>query len=273
MYQIKLLGTDTEVFLKDFNGNYVPAVGLIGGTKRNPRPYDNEGSAVQEDNVMLEFNTKPAYTESEWVGNINKVLVNIFEELRAKNLTIDIVPSVEFTDEQLSSKQAQEMGCEGDYSAWTGEANDLINPMFLGNIRTAGGHIHISFSVLGQDPNMLQKRNLVRALDLTLGLPSVLLDDDERRRKYYGRPGAFRTNYEDRVEYRTLSNFWIKNDNLKAWAYNGVVDAIRRLNKWEMFHTETLWGEFFQERIEKAIKTSNKVIASDLIRTLNVNMP
>jgi len=273
MYQIQAIGTDTEVFLKDIQGNSIPAVGLIGGTKKEPRPIDEHGSALQEDNVMLEFNTIPAQNCSQWVGNINKVLVHVFDELRAKGLVVDISPSVEFADHQLMSEQAKQMGCEPDASAWTGEDNELISPMRLKNLRTAGGHIHVSFTVDGEAPRMVQKRNLIRMLDITLGVPSIILDDDVRRRQFYGRAGAYRNKAEDRVEYRTLSNFWIKNDTLKEWAYEGVVDAIRKLNSYGSFVKSTNWGDFLRDRVIRCIKESDKSIASDLIRQYNVKMP
>jgi hypothetical protein len=273
MYQIQALGTDTEVFLKDSEGNSIPAVGLIGGTKKEPRPIDNKGSALQEDNVMLEFNTIPAHNSNAWVNNINKVLVHVFEELRAKGLVVDISPSVEFKEHQLMSEQAKQMGCEPDASAWTGEDNELISPMRLKNLRTAGGHIHVSFKVDGEDPRMMHKRNLIRMLDITLGVPSILLDDDSRRREFYGRAGAYRNKADDRVEYRTLSNFWIKNDTLKEWAFNGVVDAIRKLNSYGDITKTSNWGEFVKDRVIACIRNSDRHIASDLIRQYNVRMP
>ena len=48
-------------------------------------------------------------------------------------------------------------------------------------------------------------------MDYTLGLDSLLLDSDTRRRSMYGRAGSFRFK-EYGIEYRTLSNFWIKNN-------------------------------------------------------------
>lgn len=273
MYRILAIGTDTEVFLKDKAGNNVTAIGRIGGTKANPRPLDDKGSAVQEDNVMLEFNTPPARNDTEWVNGINNVLINVIEELKQKGLVINISPSVEFASELLKNPQAQHMGCEPDFCAWTGDQNEVLTPALLGDVRTAGGHIHVSFQVDDDDPTAEQKLNLLRVLDLTLGVPSVLLDDDERRRKYYGRPGAYRIKAINRVEYRTLSNFWIRNDPLKRWVFNNTVEAVRRLNQNGRFYVENRWGEFDKNKICECIQTGNKKTAESLINTYRIPMP
>jgi len=274
MYGLKKIGTDTEIFLKDKDGKSITAIGLIGGTKQKPRAIlDKLGSAVQEDNVMCEFNTPPAENGTQWVGGINKVLAFIIDELKTKGIVIDIVPSVEFDSLSLAHPQAMHMGCDPDFSAWTLEQNPQLDPSVMKNIRTAGGHIHVSFSYRGGPPNRIQMMNVIRMMDLTLGVPSVILDTDDRRRNYYGIPGAHRVKAEDRVEYRTLSNFWIKNDTLKEWAYNNTVDAIRRLNRLGSFGGEELWGTALEKDILQCIRTSDRKLAARLVATSNVQMP
>lgn len=274
MYSLKKIGTDTEIFLKNKEGQPVPVIGLIGGTKEKPRPIlDKQGSAVQEDNVMCEFNTPPAENSTQWVGGINKVLAFIVDEMREKGLVIDISPSVQFNPDDLVHPQARYMGCDPDFSAWTFEQNPLLDPSIMQDIRTAGGHIHVSFLYRGGLPNRVQMMNVIRMMDYTLGVPSVLLDNDDRRRSFYGRPGAHRVKAEDRVEYRTLSNFWIRNDTLKAWAYNNTVDAIRRLNKLGSFGGEEFWGASLQKDIEQCIKKSDRALAAKLIASGHIAMP
>lgn len=274
MYTILKLGTDTEIFLNDkITGQPVPACGLIGGTKKEPRPIDDRGSALQEDNVMLEFNTPPAENAEQWVSGINKVLAHVIDELKEKNLVINISPSVEFKPEQLKSQQAKEMGCEPDYSAWSLEQNSTMNHRIMQNVRTSGGHIHVSFMVDGQLPSRINMINLIRMMDLTLGVPSVLLDNDDRRRSFYGRPGAHRIKDENRVEYRALSNFWIRNDRLKRWAFDNTIEAIRRLNSHGSALNTSLWGEHLREDIHNCLKDSNKDIAERLVSTHGVKLP
>ena len=62
-------------------------------------------------------------------------------------------------------------------------------------------------------------------MDLFLGVPSVTLDSDTRRRELYGKAGAYRAK-DYGVEYRTLSNFWIWKDSLKDWVYDQTQKAV-----------------------------------------------
>lgn len=272
MFTIKKIGTDTEVFIKDKQGTIIPVIGLVGGTKNDPRELDDLGSAVQEDNVMLEFNTIPAVNSEEWVSNINSVLAHIYDELAEKGLTIEIAPSALFTKEALAHRQAQEIGCEPDRCAWTMEENEILSPNKLGLVRTAGGHLHISFSVNDKNPEPNHKINIIRAADLYLGVPSVLLDTDDRRRSFYGKPGAYRDKTPDRVEYRTLSNFWIKNDNLKEWVFNNISGAFKALNTNASSH-DGLWGVGWRDRVYDAIVNGNKYAARALINANKIDMP
>lgn len=273
MFNILKIGTDTEVFLQDEKGRLVPAVGLVGGTKQKPRPLDDSGTAVQEDNVMLEFNTIPAQNAEEWLGNVNHALVLIIDEMKKKKMTLNYSPSVVFDDNQLKSAQARHMGCDPDYSAWTLSENPTQSAKSMRNVRTAGGHIHVSFHYRGKLPDRVHFVNLIRMMDLTLGVPSVILDNDDRRRSFYGVAGAHRVKHEDRVEYRTLSNFWLRNDSLKRWVYNNTVHAVRKLNQIGSFAGEEFWGETIKGDIIKCIANSDRKLAERLVETHRIPMP
>ena len=51
-------GCDPEFFLKDKTGKFISAIGLVGGSKEEPKAIGN-GCFVQEDNVAVEFNIPP----------------------------------------------------------------------------------------------------------------------------------------------------------------------------------------------------------------------
>ena len=54
---------------------------------------------------------------------------------------------------------------------------------------------------------------MVKLLDIFLGIPSVIIDPDKKRRELYGRAGAFRlTKYG--FEYRTLSSYMMSKDSI-----------------------------------------------------------
>ena len=63
------LGTDTELFAVDKEGNPKSLCGLIGGTKKKPNPFSkllSKQFAYQEDNVAIEFNIPPADNIDGW---------------------------------------------------------------------------------------------------------------------------------------------------------------------------------------------------------------
>lgn len=271
MLNLKAVGTDTEVFVVDMaSHSIIPVIGLIGGTKQKPRPLDDLGSAVQEDNVMLEFNTIPARTVEEFNKNINKVLTMIFDELRAKNLDVSILPHHVFNVDDLKHPQAQEIGCESDFNAWRVEENLPLSARRMKTMRTCGGHVHVSFDDDGVDPSFTTKVNLARALDIHLGLPAVLLDLDNVRRKFYGKPGAMRFKAADRIEYRTLSNFWISTPQLTSWVFNQVKNAISFLDK---LPKEEYWFPEDTMEIIDAVSKGNRKEALKLVQKYKVDMP
>lgn len=230
-YALKAVGSDPEFFLRDKKGQPAVAIGQIGGDKVQPRHINDDGfSAVQEDNVMVEYNIRPARTADEFAKNHKLVLDYLDNYLKEKGFRIDIVPTMEFKKKQLKHPQAREIGCMGDFNAWTWKPNPRPTYQILKGIRTAGAHVHVSYEYSGKQPSLDDQTQLVRMCDLSLGVPSIILDDDTLRRKFYGKAGCFRPK-DYGVEYRTLSNFWIKSPELMKWVFSQVVWSVRELNR------------------------------------------
>lgn len=268
MYTLKSVGADPEFFLADNKGKPVPAVGLIGGTKDEPKfifPGDTF-SAVQEDNVMVEYNIAPAQTAEEFVKNHLIVQAYLDKAIKEKGLVPLLKPSAVFTKEQLESQQAQDIGCIPDFDAWLDRPNDRLSVKTLGLNRVAGGHVHVSYEFEGKRPDKYHQIEAVRMLDLALGVPSLMLDDDNIRRRYYGKAGAFRPKTYG-VEYRTLSNFWLVNDNLLKWVFNQVIWAFLRLKNKKFIDT------LDQNAIQNAINGWNRSSAWKLIEKYEIPMP
>ena len=207
-----LIGADPEVFLRSTtSGKIVAAIGKLGGTKQKPSKCEH--GAVQEDNVLAEYNIHPAKTADEWVFYHQTMLREI---MRRTNCEVVIKASHSFDIGYLQSlgKQAVELGCEPDFCIYEEEPNSKPNPFQA--LRTAGGHIHISTE---QDITQV-----VKACDALLGVPSVLLDDDTQRRTMYGKAGCYRKKPYG-VEYRSLSNFWLRDEHVMRWAFSSAVEA------------------------------------------------
>jgi len=222
-----LLGTDPEMFLySEEQQKVIPVCGLVGGTKKDPLPIsDIKGFSLQEDNVALEFTIPPVGNIEDWVNNINFVKNYASETvLKPKNLIPLYVASARFAEEDLQTEQAQHMGCDVSYNAWTFQPHEVDRSDF--NLRTTGMHIHVGYD----NPDPETSLEIIRAMDLFLGVPSVILDPDVERRKMYGKAGDYRLKSYG-VEYRVLSGYFLNNDELLKWVYQNTIAAINFVNE------------------------------------------
>lgn len=222
-----LVGADPEVFMRK-DGLFKSAHGVIVGDKRNPQKVDR--GAVQVDGLALEFNIDPAANEQEFLTNI-KTVMGVLQSM-VPDFELVPVPVAEFGAEYLASQphEALELGCDPDFNAWEDGAP---NPRPNGEVtfRTGAGHVHIGW---GQDIDIHSAEHreacvmLTKQLDYYLGLPSMLYDTDTKRRTLYGAAGAFRPKPYG-MEYRVLSNAWLKSEELMAWVYRNTVRAVNDL--------------------------------------------
>lgn len=226
-YDYVYIGADPELFLKDTSGNYVSSIDKIGGTKSNPKKIDIAGTAVQEDNVAVEYNIVPSQTVEEFVAN--NFLAISYLDRRAKELGLSLAMDATalFPKSELEDMRALQFGCEPDFNVWS---NEYQSPPALDstnwNLRTAGGHIHVGY----KNPTEESSIELVKAMDLFVGLPAIKYDTDVVRRTRYGTAGSCRFKPYG-VEYRTPSNFWIKSRQAMVWIYKQTHAAISFLNR------------------------------------------
>jgi hypothetical protein len=223
------IGCDPELFLQK-NGQYVASQRYIHGTKKKPLQLKNGGFAMR-DNVAAEFGVPPAVTCMGWEQIIRTTLADL-DTLLPGNVKLTPVASAHFPKKQLRHRECKEFGCEPDFNAWTMSINAIDNvEAAKDTFRSCGGHIHIG-AVDGGECTFLydldNKGQLIRTMDCIHGLLSTVLDrmpESIERRKLYGRAGCFRpTSYG--VEYRTLSNFWIKSPRLVTLMFFLTRDAL-----------------------------------------------
>lgn len=230
LFQIKnvTVGTDPEVFIRDIiSKKIISAEGLIGGTKQRPLALKaRPGCAIQEDNVMAEFNVNYTTLDNPkalW-SDIDYVLKHIDKKVAKVGYEIAIHPSAKLEWKWLDTEQARIMGCDPDYNAWIGDINK--KEANTTNLRCCGGHIHIGYD----NPEIQVSVDLIKLMDLYLGVPSILLDSDTDRKKLYGKAGCFRfTDFG--CEYRVLSNFWIGSLKSVQWMFRQVRLAVAAYNK------------------------------------------
>lgn len=67
------------------------------------------------------------------------------------------------------------------------------------------------------------------------------------------------------IEYRSLSNFWIKSDESLKWAWNTTMKAIDLVNSGKIEEVKEL-GSYIVE----AINTNNKELAQELLNKIEI---
>lgn len=227
------VGCDPEFFVRNPNsGNFIPAWGMIEGTKAEPKKVDK--GAVQVDGFALEINIDPASTEEEFVANILTVSKQLKEMV--PGYKIIIAPYATFKQEDCDQlpKEAWVVGCDPDYNAYTGLQNQVLAGL-AGLTRYGAGHVHAGWSKNEDvtDPvHFADCRTMVKQLDHTVGLPSLFWDTSEDRRRTYGRPGNFRPKPYG-CEYRTPSNQWLKDVDHMKFVFRQTVLAYDMLMKGE----------------------------------------
>ena len=188
-----LIGSDCEWFVQDVNtGKILTAEGLIKGTKHDPYRFDPENKyfATSLDCVLTEGNIPPVDNALDLFLALEKLRKYIDSNLPEGIVTLAI-PSARLDEDQLQSETAQLFGCEPSLTCYD---NEEVHPKATGdNLRSAGYHLHYGYD----NPSPEVNRDIIRALDLFLGVPSILLEPTNERKKVgYGCAGNYRnTNY------------------------------------------------------------------------------
>lgn len=178
-----------------------------------------------------------------------------------------LVPVAEFGKEYIDTQpaEAKELGCDPDFDAWTSDVNkkpDMDLPF-----RTASGHVHIGW---GQDLDVEDPMHIAaceaaaKQMDFFLGLPSLMYDKDTKRREMYGNPGCYRPKSYG-VEYRTLSNAWLKSESLMRWVFRNAQKGMQEL----------MQGNYYFESygdIREVIKTSDVKKAEKIIQQAGIEV-
>lgn len=217
------IGCDPELFLKNKEGKLVSAIGKFGGTKLSPRPILEQikkGFAIQEDNVLLEYNIPAAKNFNEFTDYLSLAQGAIQHLIQPMNLEVADCASASMPPDEMMDDRAFEFGCDPDWDAWNLKINPKpTHPDVL--FRSAGGHIHI-----GHKMTRTTAINIVRCLDRFVGIWLAYKDPDKHRQELYGKPGCMRFKPYG-LEYRTPSNWWTfqSNDTI-AELYARVKSAI-----------------------------------------------
>lgn len=255
------IGADIEAFVRnDKENKIVSAEPYIKGTKHEPFLFDptDPFAGTSLDNVLAEYTIAPSKDCSTFVKGINKSLAYV-KSILPEGYSVVSIPSAVLEDIYLKTKNAKLFGCESDYNVWLKAVNEKPQAENQ-NLRSAGFHVHVGY----ENPQLDITEEAVKALDLFLSVPSLLIEPDNERRKLYGKAGAFRIKPYG-FEHRVLSGFFASTDELKTWVYENTQKAIEFVNDNRINELEAV-----EDLIQQAINGNDKVLAGNLIRQFEI---
>jgi len=234
------IGCDPELFLK-ISGKFKSVHDLLPGTKE--QPYQVPYGAIQVDGVAAEFNIYPALNQEQFLFHIKEVKDALYEQLCINMVERGIrgpfalvAEPVAYFDQKYFDTLPDTpklLGCQPDFDAYSGAQNDP--PCTVEPFRTGAGHIHIGWGEY-LDPNdpehFITCRDVVRQLDAVLYPLADFWDKDTKRRTLYGQKGSFRPRTYG-VEYRPLSNAWLKDKDTIKLVYEVTMKATQQYFKGE----------------------------------------
>jgi len=211
-----LFGCDPEFFFSK-EGK------VIGADKVLPTEglsIKSRNSSVIIDGVQAELNPAPSFCREILANNIRHSFSALKKHIEEKGVGIDFKQTIELTQDELGgmSKKSKKFGCAPSRNAYRGSNKITVNPEIY-KYRSAGGHIHIGHHYTRDVIKSLKNpTRVIKMFDLIVGNTCVLIDRDPsnvERRKVYGKAGEYRLP-EHGIEYRTLSNFWLRDYKLMS---------------------------------------------------------
>lgn len=241
------MGCDPEFWLFS-NGKVVGSERVLKKGSINAR----NNSKVVVDGVQAEINPEHSTCRQTLSGNIASCFVELVREMDNPELkgkfNVDFSPLVKVEKAELDalSDSAKKLGCAPSMNAYRKIQKGIkVNPLVYRK-RSAGGHIHLGSAPTSNAGRAVRNyRMIVPLLDALVGNTCVLMDRDvanKERRKVYGRAGEYRET-QFGVEYRTLSNFWLKSYPLMSFVFSMgrfAVNVLANSTKEENYAKEIL---------------------------------
>lgn len=259
-----LIGADPEFWLTQ-NGKPISATGVVHGTKE--KPYHIGNGACQADGCAAEINIMPAGSANMFIHNVNEVLNCMAEMLPQYKFKFTSV--MDFGKEYMNSlpDEVKVLGCDPDINPYVAEANP--SPEAHPTIRAAGGHIHLGWTSDEDTKSFEHFANcctVAKQMDFFLGLPSLLLEEDDRRRSMYGKAGAMRVKSYG-CEYRPPSNFWLTSRDRMRMMYLNAQEGFKMLEDDKRF-----LGKEFGMQAAEAINRGDRASAASLCDQIGIKV-
>ena len=211
-------------------------------------PFETLSGRGFPDNMNAEIAINPVKSLKDFHAYTDDLISQVQEQ----NFDVVLSPTIKYPDEAMQNPLAYISGCNPDFCAYTGMENNAPDFKTMDSTRSAGGHIHVGVEGLN-------KEEWVMWMDLFVGLPLLSREPLNDRRKLYGGPGAYRDKPYG-AEYRTLSNIWIQDPELREFVYEGTMKAVEKAQSSSFRDSVPQW-----ERVPSAIATHDINLASQVI--------
>lgn len=237
---------------------------IVGSEKVLPK----EGLAhrVTIDGVQGEFNVEPATCRQTFSSNLRYCFALLNQQAMEKDITVSFAQTVKLGEKEMKalSKKSQRFGCAPSNNVHEKDSTISVKDGSKYPYRSAGGHIHLGNAGHDSVYNLLKNPELlVPLLDILVGNTCVLIDRDAgnvERRKVYGKAGEYRSP-EHGLEYRTLSNFWLRSYPLMSFVL-GMCRFAVNVGLDEAATTQIM-ASVDMRAIEKAINTNDFDLAKE----------
>ncbi len=271
-------GCDPELFLEK-------AGKVIGSERALPEKgikYDSDGrirgsseGSIVRDGVQIELNPAPNGCRANLSNTIQasfralKEQLSKMEGVKASFASVVTVPKKEL---DALSEASRVLGCAPSKNVYNKKATIKVSKANLRK-RAAGGHIHIGLDSAMKKTVQENPDRLAILMDILVGNTCVMIDRDPmaaRRRQVYGKAGEYRLPPHG-LEYRTLSNFWLRSYPLMSMVMGLTRIAVSTLGSslpntygYPKFDFE---GELIKrvdlKKIQKAINKNDLALAEE----------
>lgn len=266
------LGSDPEFFI--FKGKkFMPYSKVFKENKHlmEEGAWNERTDKLVKDGCSVEFQPLPRTCRQLIGDSIQRMMRHIKEKLPEGHI-LSTKNFIKLTKKDLETldEESINFGCNPSNNVYIGKDLRIEEEPFVYPYRAAGGHLHLGYLEYGatRAVNNLKDhtKELVKLLDLLVGNTMVLLDkspENKKRRETYGRAGEYRdTKYG--IEYRTLSNFWLRSYALMSLTYALARVAIRIVahsNKIRLSHMKSLLSLVPEEDVINAINNNDYKLA------------
>ena len=269
-----VFGCDPEIFVTRASGRVRKRRAAVGSERfLPPAGIYGDGSGVTRDGVQAELHITPGGCRQGAAGRLasamtllNAAVEAARAELRIPSLAVTFKPMISLTPADLRqlSPEARQLNCKPSLNAY-GRKQVIVD----GNTythRTASGHIHLGTGLITK--KLVDPVDVVKILDVLVGIPTVLIDRDPSqiiRREIYGLAGEYRLPKHG-LEYRVPSNFWLLDYKLASMIFGlarlaaNVAEGFIR-NSRQQWAKDALLDRVDFDKVQQAINTNDVDIA------------